>query len=118
MANFVLTDTNGEPIAESCPATGFQSLSVCAPVTVTPFARSGVTKTKCCGDPVVRPGQETCPGIKNGSCHFTISQDLCVEVPVVFGAVSQVGDAFVNCIRTSEKDICINCGYEDDDDND
>ena len=46
MANFVLTDTNGEPIAETCPATGFQSLSVCAPVTVTPFARSGVTKTK------------------------------------------------------------------------
>ena len=71
MANFVLTDTNGEPIAETCPATGFQSLSVCAPVTVTPFAKSGVTKTKCCGDPVVRPGQETCPGIKNGSCHFT-----------------------------------------------
>lgn len=113
MENYVLKDVNGEPIAETCPTVGFQSLSACVPVTVTPFAKSGVTKTKCCGDPVVMPGKETCSGMKNGSCHFTISQDICVEVPVVFGAVSEVGDTFVNCIRASEKDICMDCDKED-----
>ena len=41
---------------ETCPAVGYQSVSVCVPVTVTPFAQTGITRTKCCGDPVVKSG--------------------------------------------------------------
>lgn len=67
--------------AQTCPAVGYQSASICVPVTVTPFAQTGVTVTKCCGDPVVTPGREVCGGIKNGSCFFTITQDICVAVP-------------------------------------
>ena len=62
--------------AQTCPAVGYQSASICVPVTVTPFAQTGVTVTKCCGDPVVTPGREVCGGIKNGSCFFTITQDI------------------------------------------
>ena len=58
---------------QTCPAVGYQSVSVCVPVTVTPFAKTGVTMTKCCGTPLVTPGRETCGGVKNGSCFFTIS---------------------------------------------
>lgn len=43
---------------QTCPATGYQSVSVCVPVTVTPYARTGATYTKCCGNPVVTPGPQ------------------------------------------------------------
>ena len=94
---------------QTCPAIGYQSASVCVPVTVTPFAQTGITVTKCCGEPVVTPGMVTCGGTKNGSCFFTISQDVCVAVPVEFGAVASVGDAFVSGNGTSGTDICTNC---------
>lgn len=97
------------PATETCPATGYQTMSVCVPVTVTPFAETGATKTKCCGDSVITPGIDTCMGIKNGTCSFTISQDLCIAVPVAFGAVASVGDTYVNCTYASEKDICNDC---------
>ena len=94
---------------QTCPAVGYQSASICVPVTVTPFAQTGVTMTKCCGEPVVTPGREVCGGLKNGSCVFTITQDICVAVPVEFGAIATVGDTFVSCNGSSERDMCTNC---------
>lgn len=107
----MVNEFNAEPLteAQTCPTVGYQSASICVPVTVTPFAQTGVTVTKCCGDPVVTPGREVCGGIKNGSCFFTITQDICVAVPVEFGAVATVGDSYVNCNGASEKDICTDC---------
>ena len=96
--------------SQTCPAVGYQSASICVPVTVTPFAQAGLTVTKCCGDPVVTPGREVCTGVKNGSCFFTITQDICVAVPVEFGAVATVGDSYINCNGASQKDICTDCG--------
>lgn len=98
-----------EPTDVTCPAVGFQKLSVCVPVTVTPFANPGRTKTKCCGEPKVTPNAITCSGTKNGVCSFTISQTLCIEVPVVFGAKSDVGDTFVDCLGASSENICFRC---------
>ena len=101
------------PEPQTCPAFGFQKLSVCVPVTVTPFAKPGATETKCCGDPVVKPGDSTCTGRKNGACNFTITQEICVKVPVEFGADVNVGDTFVECKDVSDKDICRSCGVKD-----
>mgnify|MGYP001518949870 FL=1 len=95
---------------QTCPTVGYQSASICVPVTVTPFAQTGMTTTKCCGNPVVTPGREVFGGVKNGSCFFTITQDICVAVPVEFGAVATVGDSYVNCNGASEQDICTDCG--------
>lgn len=36
---------------QTCPTVAYQLSSVCVPVTVTPFARTGVTVTKCCKNP-------------------------------------------------------------------
>lgn len=94
----------------TCPATAYQSASVCVPVTVTPFAVVGDTVTKCCGDPVVTPGKNTCDGNKKGSCVFTITQDICVTVPVEFGASAEAGDTFVSCGTADSTDICQDCG--------
>lgn len=94
---------------QTCPAVGYQSASICVPVTVTPFAKTGTTSTKCCGNPIVVSGKNTCNGVKNGACSFTISQDICVAVPVGFGAIATVGDTFVNCNEASADDICTDC---------
>jgi len=99
-----------DPTPQTCPAAGFQSVSVCVPVTVTPFATPGATVTTCCGDPIVNPGITPCAGVKNGVCSFTVTQNLCVKVPVVFGAAAEVGDTFVDCKGASADDICKNCG--------
>lgn len=94
---------------QTCPAIGYQSASICVPVTITPYAEAGVTFTKCCGKPVVNPGVISCAGEKNGTCSFTISQDICVSVPVAFGANAMVGDTFVTCNGASSDDICTDC---------
>ena len=97
----------------TCPAVGYQSVSVCVPITVTPYAKTGATVTKCCGNPVVTPGRNICGGLKNGSCFFTISQDICVAVPVDFGAIATVGDTYVACNGAGADEICADCGPDD-----
>ena len=94
---------------QTCPAVGYQRVSVCAPVEVKPFAIPGATRTTCCGKPVIKPGKATCHGDRNGSCFFTISQKLCIEVPVEFGANTVVGDTFVKCLGVSQEDTCNDC---------
>lgn len=74
-----INQTLGEE--QTCPTVAYQMSSVCVPVTVTPFARTGSTFTKCCGNATVTPGMAVCSGVKNGSCVFTISQNICVQVP-------------------------------------
>lgn len=107
--NNITVTADTEPVDKTCPAVGYQKVSVCVPVTVTPFANAGHTKTKCCGDPTVIPNAESCEGKKNGVCSFTINQTICVEVPVEFGAKANVGDTFVNCLGASSEDICRKC---------
>lgn len=46
----------------------------------------------------------------SGYCVFTISQDICVAVPVEFGAVASVGDSYISCNGASDQDICTGCG--------
>lgn len=94
---------------QTCPAVGYQTATICVPVTVTPFANSGATTTKCCGDPIVTAGKNTCGGVKNGACSFTISQEICVAVPVAFGATSNVGDTYITCNGASADNICNGC---------
>lgn len=98
---------------QTCPTVAYQLSSVCVPVTVTPFAQAGTTITKCCTKPTVTAGKYTCNGVKNGQCVFTISQDICVEVPVEFGAVATVGDTYVACNGASADEICPDCALND-----
>ena len=93
----------------TCPAVGYQAATVCVPISVEPYAKAGVTLTKCCGNATVVPGRQVCGGIKNGICSFTISQNICVAVPVKFGANATVGEAYIDCKGASGEDICSNC---------
>lgn len=90
-----------------CPVVGYQRSTVCVPVTVTPFAHVGTPVVSCCGTPVVTAG-DVCPR-SGGICHFTISQDICVAVPVDFGARAVAGTPSVQCGEASSQNICTNC---------
>ncbi|MDD4698663.1 MAG: hypothetical protein PHV07_00175 [Oscillospiraceae bacterium] len=95
---------------QTCEKTAYESSTVCVPVTVTPFATAGTTTTTCCGTPVVTSGETACPGMVNGSCFFTMAQDVCVAVNVEFGSVASTGAPSVECIEATSEDICTNCG--------
>jgi len=96
----------------TCPTVGYQTADVCVPVTVTPYATTGSPVTSCCGDPIIVAGRKTCDGTKNGSCIFTITQRVCVAVPVEFGATAVPGDTYVDCIGSSA-DECVDCNEAD-----
>lgn len=88
---------------ETCPALGSRTATVCLPVSVCPFAKTGRIKIRCCGEAEVSP-QCHCKGKIDGTCDFTISQKILVEVPVEFGAKVNVGETYVDCgCATSEE---------------
>lgn len=100
---------------QTCPVIGYQKASICVPVTVKPFAEAETPQTKCCGTAVITSGTDVCGGTANGECVFTISQDICMAIPVNFGATAQVGTTYVSCIEASNKNICTDCGNEQSD---
>lgn len=93
----------------SCESVFYQRETVCVPVTVTPRATPGTATAICCGDPVIST-TEQCPGSRT-SCTFTISQNICIEIPISFGALIQTGTAVVQCGTVSETP----CDCDDDD---
>lgn len=95
-----------DPNTTSCPTSGYQALSVCVPVTVTPYVHVGETVTRCCGEPVITAGNNGCTGRRNGVCMFTIRQRLCVEVPISFGANAVAGEPNVDCLGASHECAC------------
>jgi hypothetical protein len=101
--------TNKPEEKDTCPAYVYQEASVCVPVEVVPFAKPGVVKTFCKGDPIISCGCVECPGIVNNKCHFTITQKVCVKVPVEVGAHTLVGNPHIQCEKASGED-CRYCG--------
>lgn len=99
-------------VVRECEAVAYQRLTVCVPVTITPFANTLPTTTFCCDDPIITPGNGICGGTENGSCTFTITQNICVQVPVEFGATPEVGDPFVQCGVVNDEE-CSECVTED-----
>lgn len=80
---------------EQCSVTASQMVNVCVPVTIKPYAIAGRSNTICCGPASV--SDTACTGTPNGTCTFYVAQQICVEVPVIFGATSTTGDTFVDC---------------------
>ena len=90
-----------------CETFTYQTATVCVPVVVTPTAIPGRTRTICCGDPVVTPDERACTS-GNLHCYFTVSQRVCIEIPVTFGATAIVGDARITCEDVGT-DGCTDC---------
>ncbi len=86
-----------KPENEVCPALGYQDVTVGVPVEIRPFARVGKIKTECIGKPVIDRNGRICEGNPKEICRFTVCQKIRVEVPVIFGAKTEVGEARINC---------------------
>lgn len=84
-----------------CESVFYQKETVCVPVKVTPFAQAGTAKAVCCGAPTVNMDGQ-CPG-KRTYCFFTVTQNLCIEIPISFGADIETGAALVQCGDVSEE---------------
>lgn len=101
------------PVCEevgTCETAAYQPLSVSVPVTVEPFVREGEATTFCYGDPTVIREPARCDYIDKETCTFVITQNICVKVPVTFGANATVGRATVRCGEATGEDICTGCG--------
>ena len=96
------------PPSSTCPVTTYRTVDVCLPVSIKPSATVGTIITRCCGDAIIVSGSNVCEGIPNATCDFTITQKVCIEVPVVFAANSIVGDAHVLC-DDPRADGCQDC---------
>jgi len=98
----------------SCTVTAYQLATVCVPVTITPFATHGTVTTVCCGDATITPNAVCTEG--QPSCRFAVTQDLCITVPISFGADPDIGDAVVTCIDSSLTNLCADCNGDDNGD--
>jgi hypothetical protein len=109
--NSVNDVTTVDETTYSCSSSFYHNQTVCVPVTVTPYAVPGTATARCCGLPTVTSGN-TCTG-GDKSCVFTVSQSLCIQVPISFGADVNTGETAVECGGSSLSEC--NCSGETSD---
>ena len=105
----------------TCPVIGHQSVELCVPVSVHPFAKVGRIVTKCFGKPIIKSG-DVCKGEQKENCNFTIKQTISIEVPIEFGTTIDTGETFITCGKPSgedeDEDTDNNCDEDEDNDED
>lgn len=67
-----------------CPAIVNETVCVQADVTITPSVVVGTIESFCVGEPVIG----ACSGTPVAECTFTVSQNICVQIPLTFSAVA------------------------------
>lgn len=82
---------------ESYSAVGFQDVVIGVPVEIKPFANVGKVHTECIGEPAISKNLCPCEEKCKETCKFVISQKIRVEVPVMFGAKTEVGKEIIDC---------------------
>ncbi len=110
--------TNAKQLDEACETVAYLPMRISAPVTVTPFMRELPANVSCCGDPTIISIPNSCRGSGNSRrCSFVITQNLCIEIPIEIGAMSNVGNLCIKCGTPTSEDICTNCdnitGFDD-----
>lgn len=95
--NLYEQDTNFEPendCLKSCERIVHQKTKITLPLSIEPFAVTGKIKTKCNGNPIVTINP--CCDSKN-TCNYLITQEICIELPIKFGAFTEVENTRVDC---------------------
>ena len=76
-----------------CPAIVNETVCVQADVTITPSVVVGTIESFCVGEPVIG----ACPGTPVAECTFTVSQNICVQIPLTFSAVAAAVPTGIVC---------------------
>lgn len=69
-----------QKVPSGCSTTVKETVCVQADIKITPNVTVGTIRTFCVGRPVF----EACSGKPAGECCFTVSQNICVQVPISF----------------------------------
>ncbi|MDY3282291.1 hypothetical protein [Dysosmobacter sp.] len=89
----ILTTTCMTPPATGCSKSGTQCVDVSKKVVLMPTATVGTITTSCQGSPSV-----TCATNAEGTAStVTLTQRVCVSIPVTFGVTKEDGDASIMC---------------------
>ncbi len=94
-------------ISGTCSRLAYQRATVNVPVYVKPFSFVGPSHTYCSDEPAIS-NLHCQPHGKKQICCFTISQDICVEIPVHFGAHACAGESWIDC-QSSSTESCGDC---------
>jgi len=86
-----------------CNTTVHETVCVQGTVTITPSVVSGESKSFCVGDPIIG----SCPGELKRTCTFTVSQNICVQIPLTFKATASAVENGVVC-GTPKTGMCSN----------
>jgi len=86
------------PVSAGCTGrTATQCVDISQPVILTPTASLGTVVTSCPGSPVV-----TCETNADGtSCTVTLTQRVCVSIPVNFGITADTEAPSIACADRS-----------------
>lgn len=68
-----------------CETVVHENVCVQATVTITPDVNSGPSTSFCLGNPIIG----SCPGTLRENCVFTVSQNICVQIPLTFSATAE-----------------------------
>jgi hypothetical protein len=81
-----------------CETTVHETVCVQGTVTITPSVTSGESTSFCIGNPIIG----RCIGELQESCSFTVSQNICVQIPLTFSATASAVEDGIVC---SDPDI-------------
>lgn len=85
-----------------CNKVGTQCVDVTAPMVLTPTASVGTVTVACQGTPDI-----TCTTDAGGtSCTVTMTQQVCVSVPIRYGVTLTSGEPTIACADNN----CVGCG--------
>ena len=92
----ILTSTCLTPPSTGCSKSGTQCVDVSKKVVLMPTATVGTITTSCQGSPTV-----TCVTNAEGTAStVTLTQRVCVTIPITFGVTKEDGDASIMCAGT------------------
>lgn len=94
---------DGRPANNTCNKIITQCVDVKAPVILTPTACLGTVTVACQGSPCVTCETDPC----GTSCTVTLSQQICVTVPVRYGVGLNSGEPTIACAEGGS--CCCKC---------
>lgn len=89
--------------SKNCNKTVHQKAKITLPISIEPYVIAGKIKTKCCGMPRVTIDPL---GDCKDSCHYLITQEICIDIPLKFGAVTETRETFIECDLPVIDDNC------------
>ena len=91
----------GEENVNSCNRIGTQCVDISEPLLLSPTTTVGTAAVTCQGTPVI-----SCVANEEGTaCTVTVTQQVCVSVPIRYGVTMTSGEPTIACA-----DSCIGCG--------